>query len=157
MYGGSVTASATHSEEQQNNIELAEVSILSIPSFKWYKADLKPTASRFRHTCNVVGRRQMVVVGGLAALNYKSMPTDPWGQGLGIFDLTTLEWRSSYDASAEPYQSPNMIKDSITQDGQYPSAWDSDVVAGWFTNKGKLIYRHYEFMAYNFCSRGKRS
>lgn len=99
----------------------------------------------------------MVVVGGLTALHYNNLTTDPWGQGLGIFDLTTLEWRSSYDASAEAYQSPNMIKESITRDGQYPSDWDSEVVAGWFTSKGKLIYRHRELIAYNFCSRGKRA
>lgn len=82
----------------------------------------------------------MIVTGGLAAISLSKQPTDPWRQGLGIFDLTTLEWKSSYDPSAEPYQSPRMIKESIANDGQYPSSWDSPTVEGWFTNKGKSVH-----------------
>lgn len=36
---------------------------------------------------------------------------DPWDNGLGIFDLTKLEWRSSYNASAAEYDSPQIVKD----------------------------------------------
>lgn len=29
-----------------------------------------------------------------------SLP-DPWEQGLGVFDLSTMEWKEGYDAGAE--------------------------------------------------------
>ncbi|KEF59351.1 uncharacterized protein A1O9_04195 [Exophiala aquamarina CBS 119918] len=136
LYGGSVIPTASYAEEQQTNIDLAEVYILSIPSFRWYKANTNPTVSRYRHTCEIVGQRQMVVIGGLTSgVKYANLTKDPLKQGLGIFDLTTLEWRSSYNASAEAYRSPDIVKEDIQQNGQYPSSWDSKVVEGWFINK----------------------
>jgi hypothetical protein len=138
IYGGSVIGTATYAEEQQSNIDLTEVSILSMPSFRWYKTNLNPTSSRYRHSCEIVGQRQMVVIGGLTAgVKYENISTDPWAQGLGIFDLTNLEWMSSYDASAKAYQTPNLVKEDLAQNGLYPSTWDSTVVEGWFTNRGK--------------------
>jgi hypothetical protein len=30
--------------------------------------------------------------------------TDPYPQGIGIFDMTDMEWKTSYDASADAYE-----------------------------------------------------
>ncbi len=38
----------------------------------------------------------MISIGGVVKNNETF--TDPWANGLGIFDMTTLTWGSSYDA-----------------------------------------------------------
>lgn len=158
MYGGSVIGTATYEEEQQSNIDLADVSILSVPSFRWYKTNLNPTSSRYRHSCEVVGQRQMVAIGGLTSgVTYANITKDPWAQGLGIFDLTDLEWRSSYDASAKAYQTPNLVKEDLAQNGQYPSTWDSNIVEGWFTNRGKWFTSRDRPVTYISYSCGQRT
>lgn len=35
---------------------------------------------------------------------------DPWTQGIGVFDMTNLVWRDSYNASARPYTVPTIVK-----------------------------------------------
>lgn len=39
------------------------------------------------------------------------MDDDPWPYSLGIFDLTDLEWKDEYNAEAEDYQTPEVIRD----------------------------------------------
>lgn len=39
--------------------------ILSVPGFHWFKAPTISGGPRAFHTCNVVGKRQMLVVGGV--------------------------------------------------------------------------------------------
>lgn len=36
---------------------------------------------------------------------------DPWTQGIGILDLPSLTWSSDYNAEAEDYESPKVVKD----------------------------------------------
>lgn len=80
----------------------------------------------------------MIVVGGVTA-NFAddNLQKDPWNQGLGVFDLTNLEWQSSYNPSADPYRTPGIVKDYISANGQYPTSWDSSTVAAFFTAKCK--------------------
>ena len=99
------------------------------------------------HSCNVVGNRQMISIDGRVnnASEYNldnsdsnpdsSLP-DPWPHGIGIFDMTTMQWKTSYDPNAAPYKTPNAIKAYYEQNGQYPSSWTNDVVKDWFTNPG---------------------
>jgi hypothetical protein len=123
--------------DQQSNINLAVVSVLSIPSFNWYTLPLDATHSRTRHSCNVAGNRQMIIVGGVTAnIGNANQKPDPWSQGLGVFDLTDLVWRDSFDPGLSAYQTPNVIKEHISAN-QYPSTWDSPVVESWFTEKGE--------------------
>lgn len=60
-----------------------------------------------------------------------SLP-DPWQQGLGLFDLTAMEWKARYDADAAPYITPDPVKAFYQQNGRYPSSWTSSVVQSWF-------------------------
>ena len=98
------------------------VYILSIPSFVWFRANDTSAEARIGHTCEVIGNRQMVSIGGIrpnvppgptgpGGLNY----TDPWPQGLGIFDMVALRWTNTYDANASPYKPPNVIQDWYDQ------------------------------------------
>ena len=59
----------------------------------------------------------MVVVGGLGShfIDWKVNGTDEWKQGLGVLDMTTVSWSSSYDANAPAYESSQMVKDWYTK------------------------------------------
>ena len=140
LYGGSVVPGLSLQDDQASNIALAEVYILSLPSFHWQKTELNPSESRNRQTCERMGSRMIVVGGVTAGLKYADLKTDSWAQGLGVFDLTDLEWKASYDASGRTYQTPQVVKDYVATNGQYPSTWDSNVVEGWFTNKGAFLF-----------------
>ena len=76
----------------------------------------------------------MVVVGGKQAwLSDSSQIVDFWSQGIGIFDLSAMEWKDQYDAAAAPYVTPNMVKAWYTEHGQYPASWSNATVETWFT------------------------
>ncbi|KAI9698038.1 MAG: hypothetical protein M1836_004391 [Candelina mexicana] len=64
-----------------------------------------------------------------------SLP-DSWQQGLGIFDLTTMEWKDRYDAGAPSYVTPNVVKAYYQKHGRNPASWTNDVVQTWFTESG---------------------
>ena len=51
----------------------------------------------------------MISTGGVIA-NEKFNDMDPWPHSIGIFDLTDLVWKSEYDADADEYQTPDVIK-----------------------------------------------
>jgi hypothetical protein len=66
----------------------------------------------------VIGRRQLVTIGGYDkgasswinwTFNYQN--PDPLTQGIGIFDMTAMEWMPYYNASAAPYETPKVVKD----------------------------------------------
>jgi hypothetical protein len=95
---------------------LDEIYVLTLPAFTWFKANYTPSTSRQSHTCHVVGNRQLLAIGGadpvvqeyyaLAAKN----STDPWKQGLGVFDMTEMKWKEGFDARAEAYRSPDVVR-----------------------------------------------
>ena len=87
----------------------------------------------------------MVSVGGLVtdislqvtnegpeSLGINSLP-DPWPQGLGIFDLTAMEWKEGYDSAASPYVTPDAVKAYYQRNGRGPASWSNGVVQAWFT------------------------
>ena len=116
------------------------VYVLSLPAFNWQKQDYTPTFGRFIHTCNVVGNRQMVVVGGITATidsGLDNAPPDPWSKGLGIFDLTAMEWKTEYNADAASYVTPQVVKSWYQQHGDYPASWSDNEVSSWFVKKGE--------------------
>ena len=41
--------------------------------------------------------------------NYKT--PDPFMQGIGILDMTSMMWKSSYEAEPPPYTSPQVVKE----------------------------------------------
>jgi hypothetical protein len=105
-----------------------------------------PAQARSYHTCNVLreGGRQMAVVGGYdSTINNFTSWRDPWPQGIGIFDLTDMEWKDHYDPPAEPYRSPDAVKDGYARNGPFPSQWNNDTVQGWFTNIGMSLRLSY--------------
>jgi Kelch motif len=147
MMGGHVASASGEPQasgtqvEQEQNIALDEVFVLSLPAFNWQKADYTPAFPRVDHSCNVIGKRQMVVIGGQnpATANGTALIETPdiWSSGIGIFDMTTMDWSDQYDASAADYVTPEKVKSWIQQNGPYPSTWDDPTVKGYFVRSSK--------------------
>lgn len=137
---GEPQASSTEAD-QERNMALDEVFVLSLPSFNWQKANYIPSHPRVDHSCNIIGKRQMVVVGGInpASDNGTALSKTPdiWPNGIGIFDMTAMEWSDRYVASADAYVTPKAVKDYIKKNGQYPSTWDDPTVEQYFVSSGK--------------------
>ena len=138
MYGGYVDDDTTAT------MDLGAVWVLSLPAFHWTK-QLDPLGfGRFRHSCQVAGNRQMISIGGqivtkdVDTIDWFDCAVDPWEQGIGVFDLTDLKWKSSYDADAESYVTSRIIKDYYEQNAPYPS-WDSPEVERWMVEQGALF------------------
>jgi hypothetical protein len=76
----------------------------------------------------------MVVVGGKQPwLSDSNQVPDIWTQGIGIFDLSAMEWKDQYDAAAPPYVTPDVVKAWYNEHGQYPATWSNATVEVWFT------------------------
>lgn len=100
MYGGSNSTGTT----------LGDMYVLTLPGFQWFKVDaLDEPAVRLYNACVRVGNRQMLSSGGMS-MEWNWDSSDPWVQALGIFDMTELRWKTSYDAQADEYESPQMVR-----------------------------------------------
>lgn len=110
-----------------------DIYVLSLPSFSWYKADYAPGIGRTLHTCNA-HNGNMIVIGGTSndaswitgndvtgTQSYK----DPWPWGLGVFDMSKMEWASEFNPSLGPYTTPNMVRAGIVANGSEPATWSS--------------------------------
>ncbi|KAI9752869.1 MAG: holocytochrome c synthase [Chaenotheca gracillima] len=124
MYGGVSSGSGAA------NNAFDQVWTLSIPSFRWFKADYTPRGARATHSCNVVGagQRQMISIGGYnasrsSAVSGMQIP-DEFAQGLGIFDLSEMKWTDGYDVDAPAYTRPSVVEDWYSKNGSYPESWD---------------------------------
>ena len=107
-----------------------EVYVLSLPSFVWFKANYTPSDPREGHTCHVVGNRQMLSIGGLnpSAIDHKAAinETDPFWQGIKVFDLTAMQWTNYFNATAAPYLAPSVVTAYYAAGSRYPSTWSND-------------------------------
>lgn len=95
----------------------SDIYILSIPGFVWHKAPSTGATPRTEHTCNHVGGGQMLTLGGLdnswSFLNIWAnweMP-DPWVQGIGVFDMNELVWKTEYTPATSTYKTPDLVSD----------------------------------------------
>ncbi|KAK3985859.1 hypothetical protein QBC44DRAFT_361980 [Cladorrhinum sp. PSN332] len=114
-----------------------KVYVLSLPGFVFFKAAV-PSTPRISHACVLAGRRQMLSIGGTDALSdgyHNILDPYPWLQGLGIFDLSSLNWSSSYDANADEYESPEVVNQWYSREGLRSVAWSSLEVKGLFVEE----------------------
>ena len=120
-----------------HNAERDEVYILSLPAFAWFKANYTSVDPRIYHTCHVVGN-QMMSIGGLNP-SFATIPdalndTDPFWEGIKVFDMTALEWTNYYNASAAPYTPSETILHYYGGQLKYPS-WSYSAVQDLFVNR----------------------
>lgn len=100
----------------------------------WFKAPEISVEPRNHPTCAVIGKRQLLVVGGINTyLNDK----DRTPQGLSIFDMTELTWKKdgNYDPNAEEYRTPKVIQDWYNGRNLSELEWTSDEVKHMFLGK----------------------
>jgi hypothetical protein len=128
LYGGLAGDFATSAQATSPHV-------LSLPSFFWQRRDVGADYSRDGHSCNVVGNKQMAIIGGTVSSAQQYAIADPWTNGIGIFDLSDMEWKDSYNANAGPYVTPEFVKAHNNQN-PYPDKWSDPVVESWFTQKG---------------------
>lgn len=94
------------------------IHVLSLPLFQWSLVAVpKYNIARYAHSCNVVGNRQMLAIGGImknidhsynALVPYELCDPSILYQ---VFDLTAHEWTDGYNASAAPYElNSNLVK-----------------------------------------------
>jgi len=66
----------------------------------------------------------MIAIGGIPPnIAMTDFTPDIWPQGLGIFGLTEMIWKDSYNDSAALYSTPSQVRDYITANGSYPLEW----------------------------------
>lgn len=100
IHGGTNSADGT----------LSDTFVLSLPAFTWFKVDVNAPA-RMDHACAVVGKRQMLISGGLA-VQWDWKTNDEWVGARKVLDMTALEFRDcGYDAGAGVYEPAQVIKD----------------------------------------------
>lgn len=76
----------------------------------------------------------MVSIGGLVTnMSAHGVLPDPWLQGLGILDLSAMEWKEEFDPAAAPYVTPDAVKAYYQRNGRGPASWTNDIVKAWFT------------------------
>ncbi|KAH8178612.1 kelch motif domain-containing protein [Sarocladium implicatum] len=115
---------------------LNDIWVLTIPGFHWIKVGTAKTPRAYQ-ACVVAGQRQMIVYGGIAGSANWAWPwddKDPWTNGLGIFDLTELEWSDEYRADAETYQTPKVVMDWYKNGSMDKVEWNRADVKSLFSN-----------------------
>ncbi|KAF7556290.1 hypothetical protein G7Z17_g1488 [Cylindrodendrum hubeiense] len=111
---------------------IGDIHILSLPGFQWFKTNITAPARVF-HDCALVGRSQMVVVGGLT-MQFEWQEPDPWKQGLGILDLNALEWSDRYNVDSSDYTSPVIVLDWYENGGLDTVDWSTNDVRELFSS-----------------------
>jgi hypothetical protein len=91
-----------------DNTDSQNVYILTLPAFRWIRVSAS-TAPRAGSSCQVVNS-QMISVGGWDPTGTASYTNiDPWTYGVGVFDLTSLNWRNGFNSSARPYVRSDLV------------------------------------------------
>ncbi|MCJ1349100.1 hypothetical protein MMC31_007336 [Peltigera leucophlebia] len=89
----------------------------------------------------------MIIIGGVNLTNDTDWagyadsgtePRDPWAEGIGIFDMTTLTFKDSYEHKAKPYEAPEVIQSFYSDKSKrYPATWTSSAVQELFQMESK--------------------
>ncbi|KAL2075522.1 hypothetical protein VTL71DRAFT_465 [Oculimacula yallundae] len=118
--------------------------ILTLPAFQWIQVPYPAAKPRHGLTCETVGRRQMLVIGGVDTLQDKPFPAantldavtfstkDQFAQGLAVFDMTALSWSSGYDANAAPYEQSRPVQNFYAANSREPANWASPALKSLF-------------------------
>lgn len=103
-------------------IQYDTIDILTLPAFDWISVPYKPQNPRHDHSCNAVDDSQILSIEGTNTNLKKATDndsadnttfysnSDPFLQGLAIFDMTSLEFLSQYTAEAQSYEQSHLMK-----------------------------------------------
>ncbi|KAF2113623.1 hypothetical protein BDV96DRAFT_647879 [Lophiotrema nucula] len=90
----------------------SDMYVLSIPSFHWIPLDVSNSVPHVSGTCAALANRYIVTYGGFGTVNVGNSLKSGcnWdNHGLRLFDMSNLEWTSSYDASKSSYAVPSAV------------------------------------------------
>lgn len=103
-----------HGGIDESGAGLSDTWILTLPAFRWIRVPLT-SPTRTVHSCSLVGKSQMLIVGGVeipvAGGTFSWGSVDPLKQGLGIIDLPSLSWSDAFNADAADYTPPQPVAD----------------------------------------------
>ncbi|KAK5189088.1 hypothetical protein LTR92_010941 [Exophiala xenobiotica] len=123
ILGGSTNG--TYDQAHANDTDYLNVYTLSIPAFRWFKSTASDQVRRADHSCQLIGNKQMLVIGGTQPSNPSGIAAvEPWPNGLGIFDISNFTWADSYDPEASPYDQPAVVRNYYSTEYQSP-VWGS--------------------------------
>ncbi|KAK5465541.1 hypothetical protein LTS15_002104, partial [Exophiala xenobiotica] len=123
ILGGSTNG--TYDQAHANDTDYLNVYTLSIPAFRWFKSTASDQVRRADHSCQLIGNKQMLVIGGTQPSNPSGIAAvEPWPNGLGIFDISNFTWADSYDPEAPPYEQPAVVRNYYSTEYQSP-VWGS--------------------------------
>lgn len=102
--------------------EYGDIWALSLPGFRWTKVNdevaNEPSRTRSAHACVAVRSKQLLSFGGTRYYSDSDPGNDTeywynkdsYPRGIGIFDMSSLEWRDSYDAQSGDYTTHESIR-----------------------------------------------
>jgi hypothetical protein len=110
IYGGSTNT--TYDWANPDDEGFLNVYALSLPAFKWFKSNDSTPVRRSGHYCQIIGKRQMLSIGGRQPSDHEApgVALDPWLNGLGVFDMTAFIWSTYYNADDDLYEQPEPIR-----------------------------------------------
>lgn len=74
------------------------------------QASWEVAGGRTSHTCQIIGNRQMVIIGGGRSEEAHEQCKNTT---LFIFDMSTLSWKTGFDSTLTAYTLPVLITDVI--------------------------------------------
>ncbi|KIW94417.1 uncharacterized protein Z519_04393 [Cladophialophora bantiana CBS 173.52] len=137
VYGG--MTNATYDLNYPDELGYLNVYVLSLPAFRWFQTPATTSTPRCSHTCSIIGNRQMISIGGCppSTLNQFGADYDEWASGIGVLDLSELQWKDHYDAGAALYERAQLVQKYYNQIYAKP-AWSDPALATIF---GKCPFR----------------
>ena len=125
IFGGATND--TYDTTNWNDVAYRDIYVLSLPAFSWIRAG-KPSEIRRRAlSCQVIGNRQMLLIGGNLFANDGKTRVDPWPNGMAVFDLSAMEWTDGkFDHSAELYRRASVVQDLYQRS---TPVWDDPALA----------------------------
>ncbi|PHH59737.1 hypothetical protein CDD82_2405 [Ophiocordyceps australis] len=109
VFPNSAASSFIHGGYNERTFPRSDTYVLSLPGFTWFKVNVSAPI-RVYHACAVIGKRQMLISGGLPAYGQWSSE-DEWIGSHKILDLSELKLSDRYDANAAAYEPAQVIKD----------------------------------------------
>lgn len=101
-----------------SSVSFDDAYVLTLPGFYWTKVPYTARNPRHSLSCNGVGGGQIITIGGVDSTRegpgtlYKGTFTtsDPFPQGIAVFDLATLKITDTYKANRTSYSPASAIQ-----------------------------------------------
>lgn len=115
--------------------DLGTIHVLSLPAFRWYTVPNSQHTPLWSHSCSVIGKRHMIIVGGIAYYGIngtRQFDIDPATNGISMFNLSSLQWMEQHVPNSEPYARDQALSSALNQFSKYPDTWDDPALEDMF-------------------------